>query len=389
METLFRACLLSLAAASLLFAGSGTYNENEAQGEKPKKTSEAERGYTSTDIQKGWAFGDDASFQNQDEIVPQQVVKKTKRDAATILEEILIVQKEQLKEQKKIREILEEQYDPKPKVIVKADGTKCIANSSADCFDFPLIAEAKRIPVMANHFKNPHDSKATAEWKKWYATYLNHNFDIGKAWEYDSAENGSNSFKTDFKRDGFDSAKGDYYVEKEKHNTRIINAFGTRGLSLKILLGKTPELDLYAMDQIAMFIRNHPSLAIELVFSTRESAEVYKGGARAISFVEKAFSQSNVTKRLVSSSAEFPVNLQATPAYQVSYKDGKRSHVKIIKSGKVESGKLSNSIIEWMIFEKIVDPAQLNDSRIWKDAEGIGNKFIKDTYGKDLYRGGR
>lgn len=388
MDTLLRIGFLSLLSATLLIADGNAYDGNSASSEKPKKSSEAEKGYTSSDIQKGWAFGEDADVQQEQEIVIQPS-KKTKRDAATILEEMLVVQKEQLKEQKKIRAILEEQYDPKPKVITKADGTKCIANSSADCFDFPLIAEAKRVPVMANHFKNPHDAKATAEWKKWYAVYLNHNFDIGKAWEYDSAENGSNSFKTDFKRDGFDSAKGDYYVEKEKHNSRVINAFGTRGLSMKILLGKTPELDIYAMDQLAMFIQNHPALPIELVFMNRESAEVYSGGARVIPFVGQAFSQKNLTKRIANKEGEFPVNLQATPAYSVSYKDGTRNNTKIIKAGKVEAGRLASSIIEWMIFEKIIDPAQLNDSRVWKDADGIGTRFLKESYGKDLKKGGK
>lgn len=350
---------------------------------KPFKSTEAEKGYKSEDIQTGWAFGQDATVQQkQDEVVLK--TPKTKRDIATILEESLAVQKEQLKEQKKIRAILEEQFDPKPHTIKKDDGTECVANSSADCFEFPLIAEAKRVPVMANYLKDPHDEKAVGEWKKWFSVYLNHTFDIGRAGEYDTAENGSNTFKTDFKRDGYDSPNGFYYGAKDRHNSRLINAFGNRGLSVKILLGKTTDLDLYAMDEIAMFIKTHSALPVELVFLDRSSAEVYSGGARSLDFVGRAFSQKNVSKR-IGTAADFPSSLQATPAYMVSFKDAKRSKTKIIKSGKASSSKLANSIIEWMIFEKIVDPAQLNDSRIWKDSdENYGAKYIKEMYGKDM-----
>lgn len=349
---------------------------------KSVKTSEAERGYSQEQIQKGWAYGEDAN-QPEEDIVPLPKFKG-KKDALSILEEMLMVQKEQLKEQKKIREILQEQYDPKPHMIKKADGTKCIANSSADCFEFPLIAEAKRVPVMANYLKNPHDENAVGEWKKWLATYLNHTFDIGKASEYDTAENGSNTFKTDFRRSSFDSSKGYFNVAKDEHNNKLINAFGTRGLKVKIYIGKTPDVDLYAVDQIALFIESHPSLPIELVFADRQSAEIYLGAARTLDFVGKAFSQRNLTKRAVVNEKEFPNSLQATPAYEVSFKDGKRDKSKIIKSGKITPSKLDNGIVEWMIFEKIIDPSQLNDARVWKDTSGFGKKYIEETYGKRL-----
>lgn len=351
--------------------------------EKKHRSSESEKGYKVSDIQKGWAFGDDPNATPQEESVRVQPVKG-KCDTICLLTKILEVGERQLKEQTKIREILEEQYDPKPKIITRADGSQCIANSSADCFDFPLIAEAKRIPVLANSLKNPQDQQAVMEWKKWYAVYLNHNFDIGKSWEYDAAQNGSNSFQTDFQRDGYDSAKGYFHVAKEQHNTRLLNAFGSRGLSVKILLGKTQELDIYAMDQIAMFAKKHPSLPIELVFYNRESAEIFSGASHSIDFIGSAFSQANVVKRVSNAASDFPESVQTTPTYSASFKDGKNDKSKIIKSGKVEAGDLANRVVEWMIFEKIIDPAKLSDGRIWGDIEGFGEKYIKETYGKDL-----
>lgn len=373
---------LSIAALVVLISATAyaeTYRDPKlADGKDQKNGTEAEKGFTSEAIQRGWAFGYDPKNNKQEQ---QEVVSipKTKRDIAIILEESLAVQKEQLKEQRKIRAILEEQFDPKPKTIKKEDGTECVANSSADCFDFPLIAEAKRVPVLGNFLKNPYDHNGAGEYKRWLATYENHLFDIGKAVQYDSAENGSNTFKTDFKRDGYDSPEGYFYGAKEKHNSRLINAFGQKGLALKIFLGKTKDLDLYSMDQIAMFIKNHPSLPIELLFLDQSGAEVFRAHARQMDFVGKAFSQSNVIKR-VAGAGEFPSTLQSTPAYMASYGIAKQAKTRIISSGKMQSNKLANSIVEWLIFEKIIDPAQISDSRVWQDVGDYGAEYIKKTY---------
>lgn len=379
VKTIVNTFFISAVVATSIFGANDEVKKN-------KKTSEVEKGYVSKDIQKGWAFGDDSARNEEGEGEVQTAIKKTKRDIPTILEEILAINKEQLKEQKKIRSILEEQFDPKPKTITKADGTKCIANSSADCFDFPLIAEAKRVPVMANYLQHPEDAKAVAEWKKWFAKYLNHNFDIGKATEYDTATNGSNSFQTDYRTDGFDSYGGYFNVAKEEHNKEILNAFGKKSLSLKMYFGKTKDLDLYSVDQVALFCKDFPDIPIELIFLTKESADIYAGAASSLDFVRSAFSQPNV-KRRVAAKGEIPDTLQATPAYSPTYKDDKREITKIIKNGKVSSSKLANGIIEWMIFEKIVNPAQLNDAKVWKDSGNYGVDYIKNTYNVDVTRG--
>ncbi len=369
--------LLSIVASTALLSAENTMDQH-----KNKKTSEAEKGYKTKDIEKGWAFGDDAETQAEPEKVIDGV-KKSKRDPATILEEILVINKEQLKEQKKIREILEEQFDPKPKMITKEDGTKCIANSSADCFDFPLIAEAKRVPVMANYLLHPENDKAVGEWKKWFAKYLNHTFDIGMATEYDTAANGSNTFQTDYRTDGFDSSGGYFNVAKKEHNTALLNAFGTSGLSLKIYLGKTVDLDLYSIDQIAMFCKDNNKLNIELVFMTKASAETFAGAQESLPFVKEALTRSNVTKRMALKD-EIPNTLQATPAYAPKFKGADKMYERIIKTGKISKDSLATAIIDWMIFEKIVNPAQLNDARIWKDSGNYGIEYIQKTYQKNV-----
>lgn len=377
MQNIGKTFFLSVVVSTVLFAG--TDGAGTQTGHKNKKNTEVERGYKTGDVEKGWAFGDDNKYQDDDEEKIITGIKKSKRDPATILENILVVQIEQLKEQKKIRKILEDEFDPKPHMITKKDGTKCVANSSADCFEFPLIAEAKRVPVMANYLLHPEDAKAVSEWKKWFSKYLNHTFDIGMATEYDTAENGSNTFQTDYRTDGFDSSGGYFNVAKAQHNSALLNAFGHKGLSLKIYLGKTVDLDLYSIDEIAMFCKANKDVPIELVFLTKASAETYSGAARTLELVGTAFSQPNVTKRMARN-GEIPETLQATPAYSPHYKDKQRDLTRIIKTGKINNEALANQIIDWMIFEKIINPAQLNDARIWKDSGNYGVDFIKKTY---------
>lgn len=373
---------------SLLLAQSNIpINNSNNEQSKKKNTSEAEKGYTKDQIEKGWNYGEDAIIDKEEIVASASAKKKSNKDVLSLLEEILEIQKKQLAEQKRIKEILEEEFDPKPRMITKEDGTKCIMNSSADCFVFPLIAEARRVPVMANYLKNPHDQKAVSEYKKWFATYLNHNFDIGKATEYDTAENGSNSFKTDYKSDGFETSGGYFSVAKQEHNQKIINAFGKNGsLFLRVYLGKTPDLDLYAADHIAIFINKHPDLKVELLFANKESANAYKGLSEVMPLFKQAFTARNTIKR-VAGTNEIPATLQATPAFEPHFKNKNINSKRIVKNGKLSSDSIDNYIMEWLIFEKIVDPSQLNDAKVWKDNGNFSKEFYKNTYGVDIKQG--
>ncbi|MDD3465634.1 MAG: hypothetical protein PHE67_00675 [Campylobacterales bacterium] len=361
---------------------------------KKKFSSQVERGYKSDEVERGWVFGDDNDnnkTNNTDEqitVTPDKNNRKGQRDLVAILEDMLAIQKEHLKEQKRIRQILEEQFDPKPKLITKADGTKCIANSSADCFDFPLIPEAKRIPVMAEYLSHPNDMQKVSEWKRWFSKYLNHTYDIGKANEYEAAANGSTTFQTDYHSGSVDDSYGYYSVAKAEHNTKIINLFGQKGLlKLRILIGKTPTVDLYALDDIARFIIKHNNLPIELIFFDNASASIYSDSTSLLSIAKQAFNAPRVVKKIDPSL--FTAGIQNSPTYVPIYNKSGENISKPIKYGKLSSDMLASEIIEWMVYEKIIDPATLNDSKVMKDVGKIGEDYMRDSYGINVNHGRR
>ena len=62
-------------------------------------------------------------------------------------QEIVLLLKKILEVNIEIRDILKKEYDPQPKTITNEKGEKCVANSSADCFEMPITNEAKKVPV--------------------------------------------------------------------------------------------------------------------------------------------------------------------------------------------------------------------------------------------------
>lgn len=361
-----------------LMLGISSNYAGQQDSNKKKFSSEVERGYTPEQIEKGWNYGDDPDF-NKTVRTTGANNRKGQKDLLAMIEEMLEIQKEHLKEQKRIREILEEQFDPKPKMVTKSDGTQCIANSSSDCFVFPLVAEAKRVPVMAEYLQHPDDMSKVAEWKKWFSKFLNHNFNIGKANEYEAALNGSTTFQTDFHRSELDNKFGYFGTAKAEHNSKIVNLFGSKKmLKLRILIGKTPSSDIYAMDDIARFINKHPNLGVELIFLDNNAATIYSDGANVLSFIRKAFTSPMVTKTI--NPSLFTAGMQTSPIFMPVFTQNGQDISKAITVGKISQDTLANNIIEWLIYEKIVDPATLNDSKILNDVGTLGEQYMMDTH---------
>ena len=138
------------------------------------------------------------------------------------------------------------------------------------------------------------------------------------------------------------------------------------------------------MDNISKYIKQHPGLPIELKFFDKNSADIFKGASRSLEMLDEALYQKNLIKS-VNNGKDFPASLQSTPAYEISFVNKNINAKQIIASGKILSDKLDNLIVEWMIFKKIVDPAQLNDDKIWKDSsDEYVKKYYKSKYKKDV-----
>ena len=158
--------IVSLAAVGVLFASTPLPQPTDAS------TSPNSAKKKGSPFERGFRFGD---FDDNSTTPP-----KTKMSIADILDEMLKVQKKQLKVQKKILAILQDEFDPQPKKII-VNGKECIENSSAECFKMPLLhPDGKKVPVLGKFVTNPTVENAR-EYLKWHAKFLKSAFKGGEA----------------------------------------------------------------------------------------------------------------------------------------------------------------------------------------------------------------
>lgn len=345
------------------------------------RSSEIEKGYATGDIQKGWAFGQDKDLNQTTVVPPEQSEGQRKCDALCLLQQLVELSKLQLEEQRQIKKLLEKQIDPKPHVIKREDGSECIANASPDCFEFPLTAEAKKVPVLAAFLTNPHDQKSAADWKAWQETYLSHTFDIGQAIAYETERNPQS--KLDYRRSNFDTGSGAFGSQKAALHHRLIEGMAKKGLWLKVYLGLSPQFDLIALDTLSTICEKHTQLKIEVVFAKQDSYTILKGAIDSIPGFREIFSKPNITKRMIKD-GEIPNGHVSTPIYEAHFRKDGTDLSQIVITGKVSKERLDTAMISWLEFEKIINAGQLYDGIVWRESSGAGADFWKNTYNIDI-----
>lgn len=115
------------------------------------------------ETEKGFAYG------NEDALPKIDKKDSAKESELAIIRDIL---EKQLKVQTEILAILKDEYNPEPRIIINEKGEECIANSSADCFEMPITAEARRVPVIKNWMQKG-DLESSAKYLQWQGKYFN------------------------------------------------------------------------------------------------------------------------------------------------------------------------------------------------------------------------
>lgn len=128
----------------------------------------------------GFEWYNDKNITKKDENTTSKDSKAKEKSPASkldktnaTLEELVKIAKKQLETQEEILKIMQQEFDPQPHTIINEKGEECIANSSADCYEHPVIAEARRIPVLKNWLVKG-DMKSSAEWLRWQSKYFKH-----------------------------------------------------------------------------------------------------------------------------------------------------------------------------------------------------------------------
>ena len=317
-------------------------------------------------IEQGFRFGD---------------ISKSKDDLKKVTEKQLLLElvklnKKQLKEQKRIREILENKFEPKPKMMTLPDGTKCIENSSAKCFKMPMIDSIKKIPVYVNAYQK-RTLKAEKAKDLWEAKYISEVQklaylkgqairELGPKYPLATTRIGTiNNF-------GLDS------VAQSRYEKSIVNKY-MHNFEINIFLGINKGLDMYSLVRLAYIVRDNPKWKINLIFKSTKAKNDW----------EKQYKNFYVSRNLlklntiVQPSAFKEFKIYTTPS--LFLKDKKLHKDTLIFIGRATEEDIVSRILDYLINKKYIKRNELSRINAWKSptSEGVVKDYYNDALGID------
>lgn len=218
----------------LLFVNSIIFAFDNIEVKKQAKTSTYNEVDDKYKAQEGFAFYKDSNFSKKN--------YRPNCSCREILKQLKIIAKEaqeQTKIQRQILKILQKTLDPQPQYIT-VNGKKCIANSSAECFKFPITPAAQRIPVLKAWLENP-TMENTAKYLKWQAKYFKELFKRADSFPMTLAQYGPQAYPMSTLRPGYNSLIGD--ETKKAAVKRLINSI-SKDYKIAIFLGMNKDLDV-------------------------------------------------------------------------------------------------------------------------------------------------
>lgn len=304
--------------------------------------------------------------------------KKGKKDISALLEEILKVEKKQLTTQERILKILQDQFDPQPKKIV-VNGKECIENSSAECFNMPLLhPDAKKVPVLKEYVSNPTVENAK-KYLQWHAKFLQNAFRGGEAINMAMNKYGASAFPMNYDKFDYDTPGAYSSVLKKKNNKRILNSLNKR-IEFYFFLGKNADADAYALDNYAKFMKEVPDMKYHLVFYTKGAKDVFGALASRLSNVkkfEKGAITSTINKKLFTEH-----NVYATP--MINMKNMKSGQMRPILVGRNSANGIIENAMDVLVFDKVIKSDHSPGYKKWDRVGDYSSQYYKDVYGVDL-----
>lgn len=312
-------------------------------------------------IEKGFRFGDFNSSKEED------LEKLNKKDIGKILILILKEEKKQSKEsikqtklQEEIRDILQNEFDPKPKMIT-VNGKKCLENEDAECFKMPMINEIKGIPAIAEAYKKqtlPNIKKRELWYAKYTQVVLRDSYLKGQAIrelgpKYPLATRPLGTVDIQNGMDGIILSKHRKYLF-EKH----LDSF-----EYNLFLGKNTGMDLISLVPLAYVARNNPKVKMNLIFYNEKQKILWEKQY-------KNFFTSRYLKRFkvfIQPKAFEEFKVYTTPS--LFLKDTKNSKDTLIHVGKFVSLDFINKTLAYMLEHKFIKRTDLAARNAWNTKE--------------------
>lgn len=295
-------------------------------------------------------------------------------------QEIVLLLKKILEVNIEIRDILKKEYEPQPKIITNEKGEKCVANSSADCFEMPITNEARKVPVYKEWLEKG-DMQSSLKKKQWEAKYFNEisnraYMDIAALNQFGSAaypvnyntysHNNTTGYASTVLRDKIEKS----VIEKNLDKVNFI-----------YFIGLNNDLDLYAMDNIVRFLKQYQNkIKLQFIFKDEYSKKAFEIARNH----NAEFGILNNYKMTVLPNEFKNFNIYTSPSLVAINKDQKTAQT--ILTGRVSENQANKMIVMYLRSQGIIQDVDLNIDNGWKEEGDFGAKYIKDYLGDDYIK---
>jgi hypothetical protein len=299
--------------------------------------------------------------------------EKMKYDQDNEVVKLLKEQKKQLEEQNKklkiVKERLEYAYPNITPIYSNHEktGKECLTNSSAECFVFPLQAEAQHVPVLANWLSNPSPTNSK-EWLRWESKYFNHLQKISLGNRFAFLSGGPGVYQTDTTFVYNDNVA--FPMSERVRNTReakIIESVSDK-VGLMIFLGGNTlmENSLNAYEKVRHYTQEPwNKVNIVVVVPSEEAKKMILSKVKNIHVksVQKFWKD---TKIVVSANAYKSYNIQVTPSVVATYrteatKDQESKAIwQNINIGTTGAATIRKAFIKFLVYNNIIKPVEMS-----------------------------
>jgi len=319
-------------------------------------------------VEKGFYFYEDKNNTKKRKIVQRCDCKKIMKTLDSIDKSL----KTQTKIQERILKILEDRFDPKPKVIT-VNGKKCVANSSAECFDMPLTPEAKRVPVLANLIKNP-TLQTAARYLQWQAKYFKQIYRIGDSLPAAIEQFGEKAYPINYKSSTYNVLNG--FNPQTKRTEEYLNkAIKDLDIKFYIFYGVNKDLDIIGVYGLKKIIDKYSNARFTAIFKTKKSLQIFKD----IVDILPANNRLKKVKAILAPKKFEEMDIFTTPSIVVIR--GKKAQT--LFRGQIQVGFFKDRLFNYLELNKLLDHKQLNDYNSWRN-QNFRKDYFLSIYGVNI-----
>ena len=336
-------------------------------------------------VEKGWHFYDDTnqSGQKPQIDVSQSAPKGADNPAlvAQLLQQILKENQAQTKIQQEMLRILQDNFDPQPKIVKKADGTECIANSSADCYVVPKTAWAKSVPALSAWMDDPSSVEKAAVYSKWQSTHLNTTvLPMGSSLQFASEQFGVAARPLNYAQPGYDSATGAGKVMENMRAFTTVNKHANQ-VQLLFFVGKNIDADLYALDNFGQLMNRLGEIKFTLIAYDEATKQVVEDASGWIPSLKRGLQRN---KLVVNEKAFNKYGIYTTPSLVAVANNGGKMKAQTVATGRMGPIIYAERVRQYLLLEGIAKYGDDAGYKIWKDVGNVAKSHMRNKYNIDL-----